>query len=80
MIVTTDVPKVPPILVSANTMAALSGKAATTLLIIVYLIKFKIILVTAAMTPMIMMLVILSFDFRKLFKNKIENKTNNQRF
>ena len=40
MIVTTDVPKVPPILVSANTMAALSGKAATTLLIIVYLTKF----------------------------------------
>ena len=34
MIVTTDVPKVPPILVSANTIAALSGKAATTLLII----------------------------------------------
>ena len=55
MIVTTDVPKVPPILVSANTIAALSGKAATTLLIIVYLTKFKIILVTAAMTPMIMM-------------------------
>ena len=27
MIVTTDVPKVPPILVSANTMAALSGKS-----------------------------------------------------
>ena len=49
MIVTTDVPKVPPILVSANTMAALSGKAATTLLIIVYLTKFKIILVTACM-------------------------------
>ena len=45
MIVTTDVPKVPPILVSANTIAALSGKAATTLLIIVYLTKFKIILV-----------------------------------
>ena len=41
MIVTTDVPKVPPILVSANTIAALSGKAATTLLIIVYLTKFK---------------------------------------
>ena len=50
MIVTTDVPKVPPILVSANAMAAFSGKAATTLLIIVYLTKFKIILVTAAIT------------------------------
>ena len=43
MIVTTDVPKVPPILVSANTMAAFTGRAATILLIIVYLIKFKII-------------------------------------
>lgn len=41
MIVTTDVPNVPPILVSANAMAAFSGKAATTLLIIVYLTKFK---------------------------------------
>ena len=70
MIVTTDVPKVPPILVSANTMAELSGKAATTLLIIVYLTKFKIILVTAAMTQMIMMLVILSFDFRSFSKTR----------
>ena len=70
MIVTIDVPKVPPILVSANTMAALSGKAATTLLIIVYLIKFKIILITAAMTPIIMMLAILSFDFRSFSKTR----------
>ena len=70
MIVTTDVPKVPPILVSANTMAALSGKAATTLLIIVYLTKFKIILVTAAMTPMIMMFVILSFDLSSFSKTR----------
>ncbi len=70
MIVTTDVPKVPPILVSANTMAAFSGIAATTLLIIVYLTKFKIILVTAAITPMIMMFIILSFDFSSFSKTR----------
>ena len=70
MIVTTDVPKVPPILVSANTMAAFTGRAATILLIIVYLIKFKIILVTAAITPMIMILAILSFDFSSFSKTR----------
>ena len=53
MIVTTDVPKVPPILITEASMAALSGRDATMVLIIVYLMKFKIILVNAAMTPTI---------------------------
>ena len=70
MIVTTDVPKVPPILVSANAMAAFSGKAATTLLIIVYLTKLRMIFVTAAITPMIMILAILSFDFSSFSKTR----------
>ena len=73
MIVTTDVPKVPPILVSANTIATLSGKAATTLLIIVYLTKFKIILVTAAMTPMIMMLAIFHLILKTFQKQDREH-------
>ena len=70
MIVTTDVPKVPPILVSANTMAALSGKAATAVFIIVYLTKLRMILVTAAITPMIMIFTILSLDFSSFSKTR----------
>ena len=43
-------------------------------LIIVYLRKFKIILVNAAITPAIMTLTILSFDFRSF--SKISNSPN----
>ena len=64
MIVTTDVPKVPPILITEASMAAFKGRDATMVLIIVYLRKFKIILVNAAITPAIMTLTILSFHFR----------------
>ena len=60
MIVTTDVPKVPPILITEASMAAFKGRDATMILIIVYLRKFKIILVNAAITPAIMTLTILS--------------------
>ena len=45
MIVTTDVPKVPPILITEASMAAFKGRDATMVLIIVYLRKFKIILI-----------------------------------
>lgn len=41
MIVTTDVPKVPPILITEASMAAFKGRDATMVLIIVYLRKFK---------------------------------------
>ena len=43
MIVTTDVPKVPPILTTEANIAAFKGRDATAVFIIVYLIKFKII-------------------------------------
>ena len=59
-----------PILITEASMAAFKGRDATMVLIIVYLRKFKIILVTAAITPTIMTLAILSFDFRSFSKTR----------
>ena len=50
MIVTTDVPKVPPILTTEANIAAFKGRDATTVFIIVYLTKLRMIFVTAAIT------------------------------
>ncbi len=65
--------RVPPILVSANTIAALSGKATNNTINNRILNKIQNNFGHCRYDPMIMMLAILSFDFKKLFKNKIEN-------
>lgn len=70
IIVTTDVPKVPPILTTEANIAAFKGRDATAVFIIVYLTKLRMIFVTAAITPMRIILLVLSFDLRAFSKTR----------